>query len=268
MGAKMTWIKKHKILFSIAMIFVLFAIGFVVFNSKKQTTPLTHSICKGSILECAYGIGTVNANKSYQLKNGVTGKIKNLFVKEGDFVEKGDKLVELETIFTAPFSGTVTSIFCHEGETIFSASDILELTDLLDRYVVTMLDQNSVLRIRKGQMVKLSCDALRDQVFEGTVAAIYPSNNKFHVRIDIPNFPAQILPGMTVDVAIEIKKHSDVLLIPVTAIDKDKVMVKRNDQLQPMTVKIGVSDGMMAEVISSDLKEGDELFLPTLAGSK
>ncbi len=264
----MKWIKKHKILFSITTICVLCAIVFKAFYGKKETAPLTHFIGKGSILECAYGIGTVHANKNYQLKTGVTGKIKHLFAKAGDFIEKGDKLAELETIFTAPFAGTVTSISCHEGEMVFSGSNILELTDLLDRYVVAVLDQNSILQIRKGQIVKLACASLRDQVFEGVVANIYPLNNKFHVRVDVPNLPAQILPGMTVDVVIEIKEHSDALLIPITAIDKDKVMVKRNDQLQPVTVKIGVSDGMMGEVISSDLKEGDELLLLTPAGSR
>ena len=200
----MKWIKKHKILTLIA-ICVFFVISYVFFNSKKQNNILTHPISKGSIMECVYGIGTVTANKSYQLKTGIAGKINSIFVKEGDSVEKGAKLVELETLFTAPFSGTITSISCHEGETVFSASVILRLTDLLDRYIITVLDQRSILKISKGQIVKLSCDALRDKVYEGKVVAVYPVDNKFHVRIDVPKLPLQILPGMTVDVAIEIK---------------------------------------------------------------
>lgn len=261
----MTWLKRHKILFGIGCICVFFAIFSLSFHGKKNT-PLTHSIGRGSIMECVYGIGTVHANKRYLLKNGVTGRVKSLFVKEGDYVEKGAKLVELETLFTAPFSGTVTSVSCYEGETVFSSSDILELTDLFDRYVVTVLDQSSMQRIRKGQVVKLSFEDLRDQVFDGMVASVYPFNNKFHVRIDIPDLPPQILPGMTVDAAIEIKEHCDVMLVPINAIEKDKVFVKRDNQLQPVTVRIGVTDGIMAEVISSDLLDGDELILHSQSG--
>ncbi len=260
----MSWIKRHKTLFIFLSLCILSAITITFFNKKKQNDMPTHAIGKGSIMECVYGIGTVLSNKSYELKTGVSGKVKKIFVKEGDFVEKGDKLAELETIFTAPFSGTIISISCYEGEMVFSSSVIMMISDLSDRYIKVILDQKSILKISTGKTVKLSFETLRDQIFEGKISAIYPYDNKFHVRIEAPNLPLIVLPGMTGDAAIEITEHSDVLLIPLAAIDKDKVSVKReNSPPEPVAVQIGLTDGTMAEVTSSTLKEGDMLFLHT-----
>lgn len=263
MARKMKLIKSHKIILSIACIGFLITGWYMMIREKQQNAPSTYVIGKGSMMECAYAVGKVTAARAYQLKSGVTGKIRTLFVREGDFVEKGASLAELETVFTAPFSGTVTSVSCHEGETVFAASNILELTDLFDRHVTAVLDQKSALRICPGQIARLSFEALRDRTFEGRVAAVYPSDNKFRVRIDISDLPPQILPGMIVDAAIEIKEHSDVCLVPLNAIDKDRVIVKKDGKLLPVTIQIGVSDGMMAEAKSSDLKEGDEVLIPT-----
>ncbi len=257
----MGWIKRHKVFCSLIFVFAIW-LGYVsIAKGGTQKASFSHVVSKGTMMECVYGIGTVAANKNYLLKTGVTGNLKALFVKEGDRVEQGDKLAQQETLFTAPFSGTVTAVFCHEGETVFSASNILELTDLCDRYIAAVLDQKSAMRVCKGQAVKLSFESLRGEVFNGTVAAIYPCQNKFRIRVDIGDLPEKILPGMTADLSIEIKEHSDILMIPMNAIDKNQVFVKRADAVLPIAVRIGISDGNMAEVLSSDLREGDELLL-------
>lgn len=256
----MKWIKKHKILvfFLCLLIFLPF---FFLFKKNHNPEAKTYSISKGSIMECVYAVGIVKSDKCFQLKTGIAGKINNIFIKEGDFVEKGDKLVCLETLFTAPFSGTITSISYNEGETVFPSHVILKLTDLANRYVSVNLDQKSAFKVAKNQTVKLSFDSLSDQVFEGMVTAIHPDENKFKARIDIPNLPAGILPGMTMDAAIEISQHSDVFLIPVSALENDKIFIKENNKLKTVFVKVEFTDGKMIQISSSQIREGDQLLI-------
>jgi membrane fusion protein, macrolide-specific efflux system len=257
----MSWIKNHKKLFVILCLALIICIVFIS-NKKTVKEPSTVSLKKGSLIECVYGIGTVTANKSYQLKTGIAGKIKNIFVKEGDSVQKGDKLAEIETIFTAPFSGIITMLSYQTGETVFPQSKILQLIDPADRHISVVLDQTGVLRVKKDQKIKISFDGVRDMTFEGKVSSIYPRENNFIVRIDIPNLPSYILPGMTADIAIEIAERKNILLIPVNAIEKNKIYIKtEKGKPKEVNVKIGLNDGVMAEIISSELKEGDILLV-------
>ena len=65
-----------------------------------------------------------------------------------------------------------------------------------------------------GQDGEAELRFLRQQTFEGKVAAVYSYSNNFLARIDSVNLPDSILPDMTCDVAIVIAVHENALLIP------------------------------------------------------
>ena len=230
---------------------------------------LSEPLKKGLIQESVYGIGTVTANRSYQMKTGVTSTVLKLFVREGDEVKKGARLVELDGIgvLTAPFDGTVTSLSFKVGETVFSQSVVMTVTNLSDRYLVVSLEQQAALRVARGMPVRLSIDSLRDQRFTGTVESVYSNGTDFLARIGASDLPARVLPGMTADVAISIRENPDVLLVPVAALTDDGVRVKRG-QGSPfkVEVKTGIIDGAMAELVSGDLREGDRLVIAGKGG--
>lgn len=233
------------------------------FRSKKQVFDYTEPIQRGTILESVYGIGTVTARKSYQVKSGVTNYIRKLYVREGDKVQKGDRIIDLEgATFNAPFDGTVTWVPVKVGELAFAQAVMVSLVDLTDRYLIVSLDQRGALRVKNGQKAKISFDSFRDETYDGLVESIYSNENNFLVRIDVSKFPAQILPGMTADVAIGIAEHKNVLVVPTTALSDGKVLVKgSNGKPKPVEVQIGIVDGVMAEVTSEDLHEGDRLAI-------
>lgn len=228
-------------------------------KSHNQLT-LTDPLRKGPIMESVYGIGTVTADKSFQLKPGVTTTVERLFVKEGDQVKRGQKLVDLDSArFSAPFDGTVTALPVKEGETVFAQSIVLVVVDLTHRYLVVSLEQRAALKVKQGQASRLSFEELRDESFEGLVESVYSNQSNFYVRISAPHLPPQILPGMTADVAISIAEKPDALLVPVAAIEKGVVLVHRGRSRQEVAIKTGVIDGETAEVVSGDLHEGDRL---------
>lgn len=254
-------ILKNK-MFLITVIIVFLIGGCLIFKKSKPNE--IYEVKKGDVLESVYGIGTVKANKSYQIKLGVTATISQLLVKEGDEVKNGQKLLILDdnTSFNAPFDGTVTALPYKVGETVFAQTSLLDLVDLKDRYLLVSLEQRGALRVRKGQEALLSFDGLRDQNFKGTVNAVYSNDTDYLVRIDAADLPPQILPGMTADVAITISMHRDCIVIPITALDDNKVYVDdHSGHKKAIEVKTGLVDGEMAEIISSNLNVGQQLVL-------
>jgi len=249
----------------IAAAIVVLIIGIIKIRaSKSNDEVLSEPLQKGSIIQSIYGIGTVTASKSFALKTGVTSTIRTIFVKEGDTVTAGQRLVELDqgAVFTAPFSGTITSLPTKAGETVFQQSVILTLVDLTDRYLVVSLDQKGAIKVRQGQIAKISFESLREKVFEGTVQSIYSNESNFLVRIKINALPKEILPGMTADVAIGISEKNDALLIPVAALMNGAVHVKgRSGKNSAVPVTLGIVDGTVAEVLSGDIKAGDQLII-------
>jgi multidrug efflux pump subunit AcrA (membrane-fusion protein) len=264
----LAWIRGHKLpaaLLAAALVVGAAALG--LRSTGRQGDNLSAPVSKGPIVESVYGIGTVTATRSFQLKLGVTSTIRRLFVKEGDSVRRGQRLVDLDgVLFNAPFDGTITLLPFKVGETVFPQSVILSIVDLQDRYALVTLEQQAALRVRRGQKARLSFDSLREESYDGQVEAIYSNDNNFFVRIGIAGLPPQILPGMTADVAIGIAEHRDALIVPVAAIDAGKVYVKRGLGTSAVAVKTGIVDGAMAEIVEGDLREGERLVIRKKVG--
>jgi multidrug efflux pump subunit AcrA (membrane-fusion protein) len=262
------WLRVHRwrtVLIAGAVLVAAVAFGWRA--TSQQGNTLSEPIQKGAIVESVYGIGTVTATKSFQLKLGVTSTIQRMFIKEGDQVKRGQRLVDLDgVLFNAPFDGTVTLLPFKVGETVFPQAVILSIVDLQDRYALVTLEQQAALRVRRGQKARLSFDSMREESYDGLVEAIYSNDNNFFVRIGISGLPPQILPGMTADVAIGISEHRDALIVPVAAIDAGNVYVKRGLGTTAVAVKTGIVDGAKAEIVSGDLREGERVVIRKKVG--
>lgn len=263
-----SWIKAHKIIASIICVLLVALPLFIKMRIKeKYAGELTPPIQRGTIIEGVYGIGTVMANQSFQLQTGVTNIIRRIYVKEGDTVKRDQILISFDgQTSKAPFDGVITSLPFKVGEIVYMQSKILTLTDLSDRYLVVSLEQEGAIRVKRGQKAKLNFESIREETYEGTVQSVYSQDNNFLARIDIPNLPAQILPGMTADVAIGIDERKDVLLVPIAALESDHVFVQEDLQPRKIPVKIGIIDGVKAEILEGNLKVGDRLLIRKEAG--
>lgn len=257
------WVARHRAL-SIAAIAVFCAAAPLVrISVKRSAGQLSEPISRTSIVQAVYGIGTVTANQSYQLKPGVTSTITTLFVNEGDTVKKGARLAQLDQIvYRAPFDGTIVNLPFKVGENVFANIPAVTVVNLEDRYVVVTLEQQGALRIKAGQKARLSFDTIREETYEGKVRSVYSYQNSFLARIDCPGMPARILPGMTADVAIEIRQHDNTLVVPVASYDRGILWVKRGNAIpQKIEVKTGIIDKDKLEIVAGDLEPGDRVLV-------
>jgi len=259
-----TAIMRHRFL-TIALVVTFLAAGVFWgrFQSRSSGT-LSDPLKIGTIIESVYGIGTVTANHSFQIRPGVSVTIHEIFVNEGDIVKKGDSLVRLDdNIYTAPFDSTVTSLPFKVGENLYPQDIALSLVDLNDRYLVASLEQQGALRVRAGQKVKINFDTLREHTYEGVVDAIYSNKSNFLARISVAEFPPMILPDMTADIAVEIRRQENGLLIPVAALEQGQYVWRKRGAGVPerVDVETGIMDRAMAEIVSGDLAVDDRVLI-------
>lgn len=264
------FVARHRVLSLFLLIVVISAFFIFRFISERSQGILSAPLKRAPIVESVYGIGTVTANRSFQLKPGVVSTINDLYVKEGDGVNKGQSLARVDQVlFRAPFTGTVTALPFKTGENVFAQVPLLTLVDLTDRYLLVSLEQQGALRVRRGQTARMSFDTIREQTYRGTVEAVYSNDSTFLARIDLKNLPRNILPGMTCDVAIAIREQPSALLVPVAALEQGRfIWVKRGRSVPSRhEITTGIIDKDMAEVISGDLREGDRVLIREKAGA-
>lgn len=218
---------------------------------------------QSSLVEAVYGLGTVVGPQTYQVKTAIIQKIDSVYIKEGDAVKQGDPLIKLDEsgVNRAPFEGTVTSVPFRKGELLFPNIAAVTLVNLQDLYLEVSLEQQTILRVARGQKAVVSFESIRSEKNEGIVQSIFPKDNQFVVHISLTKFPAGVLPGMTADVAIQIGKKENVLTIPLLAVSGGIVSLRRNGKTIKEKVQIGITDGEWAEVTSNNIFSDDEIIV-------
>lgn len=235
---------------------------------------------------------------------GVSGDVDKLHVTNGDIVSAGYVLMELssenledqiesaeesvedaqlsldnlnETLenytITAPIDGTVVRKVLKAGETADGGDMLCMIYDLSYLTVTLAVDELDIKSVSVGQSAKVTADAVEGTVFDGVVTRVgvngttsggvttYPVD----IRIDVTD---GLLPGMNVDIVITVEAVTDVLTIPVDAVERNnRVLVKTADGstgegapegYEYVIVEIGMSDEDYVE-IKSGLSEGDTI---------
>jgi len=255
------FVKHHILLVSSLFIAVVLGIG-VWFSLQKVEIEYVNPKF-GDITESIYGLGKVKTDEVYDVKIAIIKTVKKLYVREGDEVKRGQMLVELEDNlrFAAPFDGVVSYIAFHEAQSVFPQQTLLRLEGMSGKYIEVSLEQQGALRVQKGQSVRILFESIRGEQLHGTVSALFSRNEEFLAHIHVDNLSKNVLPGMTADVAIEVGKKNNTLLVPLAAVSDGRVKVLRNGKKQTVTVSIGGVDGNWAEVTEGDLQQSDQIIV-------
>lgn len=250
---------KKKYLIAAAIFIILIVLAFIFLRNKKSDQKVL-TLKNGNLIEAAYAVGSVKAERVFNLKTGVSSKIVERFVRIGDFVKKGAPLVQLEDLplYRSPFDGVITSLNYEKGELVFAQTSVLSLVDTRSYYLELSLDERNITAVRKNQKARVSFEGERKSLRDGTVRSIYSNNGDFLVAVDMDFSNLSVLPGMTCDVAIQLETHKDVLLVPLGVIDSGgKVTVLKDGKPNLVSVVVLASDGEFAMIAPSELKEGD-----------
>jgi macrolide-specific efflux system membrane fusion protein len=250
-------------------IWVLIAIAaalsvFIVVRQRNAAKSETlQAIQEGPIIEAVYAIGKVEALRRFQAKAGVPSGISKLPVREGMSVRQFDPLVHFVegTVIRAPFSGTVSRVNYKVGESVFSGNVVVEVIDPSEYEVRVVLDQRAAMRVKRGQIGKMSFDGLRDKEFEAEVRAVYSSDSQFTVLLVPKTLPAEVLEGMTADISIEVNRKETGKTVPVAAIQGGSVIRVRAGKREPVAIKVGLVNADRVEILEGDITIDDKVVV-------
>ena len=217
----------------------------------------------GPITDAVYALGTVKSDRWYNVRFGMSALVRKIFVEEGQDVPAGAPLLMTDSslVFNSPFSGTVTSIAFREHEMVPAGQAVLSVHSLQKMYVRVSLDQESIVRIRKGQGAELSFENLRNETVKGLVESVFPSGSEFLVRISVDRFPPGVLPEMTCDTAIIISKKENAVMVPAASVKKGKVTLIRKGERKSQAVKTRTVDSDWVEVLENGVLPDDGILI-------
>ncbi len=93
-------VTRRQLLIGLTLTFLLAVFGFVVLNSGPlaSTKVTTIKVSDQSLAPTLFGVGTVEARRSYLMGPVVAGRVLNVFVDVGNSVKEGQLLAEMDSV--------------------------------------------------------------------------------------------------------------------------------------------------------------------------
>jgi len=199
-------------------------------------------------------------------------------VRQAEVALEQAKLNLERATLKAPFDGFVESINVEIGQTVNAGLPAVTLVNLSSLEVKADLVEVDVAKVKEGQEVRITFDALPDRTYRGVVRRIGRVGSVvqgvvlFPVMVSIENPDDDIRVGMTANLEIVVGKVENALLVPASAIRSVKgnqvVLVKRGESIKPVPVKVGLSNETMSEIAEGDIREGDEVVVGSPASTQ
>jgi HlyD family secretion protein len=204
------------------------------------------------------------------------------------------------TNIVSPVDGTVISRNVTMGQTVAASFQtptlFLIATDLTKMQVDANVSESDIGGIKAGNAATFTIDAFPKRVFEGRVSQLRQAPQTvqnvvtYDVVISVPNPDLLLMPGMTATARIIIDRRDDVLRVPATALRftpgglpaaatavagaaraktgaTPQVWVLRDGRPLAVPVTTGLDDDTNAEIVTGDLKAGDEVITAEQASS-
>ncbi len=134
-----------------------------------------------------------------------------------------------ETDLTAPVAGTLKTVTVEPGQMLLPKQPAFEVMDASKLQIEAVIDESDARKLRVGQTVRITADALPNQEFQGRLAWVSPvvslskrASRGVEVRIEIDGSIAALRVGMSVDIEIQVGQAENTLAIPANAVvDRD-----------------------------------------------
>ncbi len=186
------------------------------------------------------------------------------------------------TNITSPVDGVVVSRNVTQGQTVAASFQtptlFLIATDLTKMQVDANVSESDIGGVKVGAKVRFTVEAFPKRIFEGVVSQIRQSPQTiqnvvtYDVVVSVNNQDLALKPGMTAGTRIIIDQRSDVLRVPNAALRFRIGRVSRSANRQPqvwvlqngvpvaVAVTAGLDDDSFTEIVSGNIKEGDEVI--------
>jgi RND family efflux transporter MFP subunit len=186
-----------------------------------------------------------------------------------DLTKENLEFLEKNTYVKADFSGVISAKNFESGE-LYSGMPILTLIQINTLKAIVNIPEAYFPMIKAGTKVQLTSDIYKGRIFEGTIEIIYPTidanTHTFQAKVRIPNAKEELRPGMYMSVNIDLD-NIEAIIVPYQSVLKLQganeryVFVNNDGYAKRVVVTMGKRFDDKIEIISDELKEGDELVV-------
>ncbi len=203
------------------------------------------------------------------------------------------------TTIVSPIDGVVISRTVDVGQTVaaaFQAPTLFTIAeDLRKMQVHCNVSEADVGKLKPDMTATFTVDAWPSERFTGTIHEVRfaPQTVQnvvtYDAVIDVDNNELKLKPGMTASVTVVVAERKDVVRIPNAALrfrppadmqkqvpaeakadpspDRRIAWVFRTDKAQPISLRVGITDGTLTEVVEGDLQPGEKLVSDLAGGT-
>lgn len=195
-------------------------------------------------------------------------------VAQAEARSRATKVEQGRTALYAPFAGTVAKIVGELGEYSTPSPPgvptppAIDLIDDSCLYITAPMDEVDAPRIKPGQTVRITLDALPKQAFAGKVRRVAPYVSAVEkqartVDIEVDFAEADkakgLLVGYSADVEVLLERRENVLRLPTATIQEGgRVLLLKDGKLVEAKVKTGLSNWEYTEILEG-LNAGDQV---------
>lgn len=179
---------------------------------------------------------------------------KNLMIAEkqlGDFIIKSE------------IEGKVYSLLKEKGEMVNTQTPLAIVGSANHFKIELQIDEYDIVKIKNGQLILVTLDSYKEQVFEAVVQKINTIMNErtktFMVEAEFTIKPNTLFPNLTVEANIVINTKKNVLTLPRNLVSDDGFVTKADGE--KVQVKTGLKDYNKIEILSG-ISANDELIVP------
>jgi len=180
-----------------------------------------------------------------------------------------DALIQLGKMNVyAPLDGYLTALVDTTENTVVEANTVIGQVVDYGRVITDLKIPNSQMpNIDRGQEVRVSNYAFRDQTFIGNVSVLDPTldpaTRTFRIEVTVDNPGLVLRPGMFIKADIVVEQRADIIVIPRELVlsrqNRSVVFVEEEGRAQQRNIETGLSDDNMIEVLEG-LTEGERLI--------
>ncbi len=273
------WTKRRKWLIAIVAAVLVVLVVLVARRGGHQVMVTKASV--GSLNLRIAASGLVEAG-STDLAFESTGKIVNLYVQEGDVVDRSEILARIEPIGTvpgvpggsdviqAPYDGTVVDIYFRAGTVVAPGQPVLRVVSAAPPWVTAFIDSEDATHIKPGHRFRCRAGGYLSEPWEIVVRAVGEeavprrdlpgSSSQVRVRCEVLNPAFSLTPGTEVDIDAEVPLVQNAVLIPVAAVAHDGpdnwVWVVEDERARRREVELGPNNFDRIQ-IRAGLRPGD-----------
>ncbi len=219
-----------------------------------------------------------------QLKNNETelARVKQLFAEGGisrsDYealelsynVAKSsyDNLLE-NTILRAPVSGVVSARNYDRGDLYAMGQPIYTVQQITPVKLLVPISETDYTRVKRGDKVSLTADALPGKSYTGTIIRLYPtmdpSTHTFNAEVSVANAMRELRPGMYARVTVDFGARENVVLPDVAVLkqqgsgQRNVFVLKSDGTVELRNVTAGLHFGTNVEILSG-VEAGEQVL--------